>query len=225
MNALNDLGGLVGTALLVVAGLTSACASSGGARPQPFPTPGGPAVTPPAHTPEPTPASPQPPPSSPRAASSDGRTLIETALAFRGTPYRNGGSDPTGFDCSGFTQYVFALHGSALPREVQEQFRTGRKVKQDDLEVGDLVFFHTVARGASHVGIVIGDDEFVHAPSSKGVVRVERLSSSYWSGRFVGARRVRTEPAVVRRRPSGEESAVASAAGGQSGARGSRAAD
>ena len=116
--------------------------------------------------------------------------LIATALSFRGTPYRNGGSDPTGFDCSGFTQWVFAQYGIGLPRQVEEQFKVGEKIKQDDLKPGDLVFFHTESRGASHVGIFVADDQFVHAPSSRGVVRVEYINSTYWGHRFMGARRV-----------------------------------
>jgi cell wall-associated NlpC family hydrolase len=116
--------------------------------------------------------------------------LTGTALSLRGTPYRNGGADPNGFDCSGFTQYVFGQHGRPLPREVKEQFGAGKAVKTDEIASGDLMFFSTVAPGASHVGISLGGDAFVHAPSSTGVVRVERVSSSYWSQRFVGARRV-----------------------------------
>jgi cell wall-associated NlpC family hydrolase len=113
-----------------------------------------------------------------------------TALSLRGTPYRNGGADPSGFDCSGLVQYAFAQSGITVPRTVGEQFRTGHAVTADDLQPGDLVFFSTVANGASHVGIVIGGDEFVHAPTSNGQVRVERLSASYWASRFIGARRV-----------------------------------
>jgi len=120
----------------------------------------------------------------------DGYALAGTALGLRGIPYRNGGSDPTGFDCSGFTQYVFAQFGIALPREVREQFRVGKAVKPDDLAAGDIIFFSTTDPGPSHVAIAIGGDEFVHAPSSTGVVRVEHLSSSYWSPRYLGARRV-----------------------------------
>jgi cell wall-associated NlpC family hydrolase len=104
-------------------------------------------------------------------------------------PYRNGGADPQGFDCSGFVWYVFGRHGVALPRTVGEQFRAGRP-QPGGLEPGDLVFFTTVAPGASHVGIALGGDEFVHAPSSTGQVRVERLSAPYWASRFVGARRI-----------------------------------
>ena len=105
-------------------------------------------------------------------------------------PYRNGGSDPRGFDCSGFTQYVFAKYGVALPREARDQFQQGKSVKDAELAAGDLLFFTTVAPGPTHVGIAIGGDQFVHAPSSTGVVRVEHLSSSYWAGRYLGARRI-----------------------------------
>jgi cell wall-associated NlpC family hydrolase len=86
--------------------------------------------------------------------------------------------------------YVFAQQGLAVPRTVSEQYDAGREISPDALEPGDLVFFTTIARGASHVGIAISADEFVHAPSSKGVVRVEHLSAPYWSSRFVGIRRV-----------------------------------
>ena len=121
--------------------------------------------------------------------------IIQTALEFLGTPYRNGGSDPSGFDCSGFVQFVFARHGTPLPREVRTQFQEGQKINLDDVEPGDLVFFETVSRGASHVGIAVGDGRFVHAPSSRGVVRVEPYTASYWSRRFVGARRLGNTPA------------------------------
>lgn len=120
----------------------------------------------------------------------DGYAVAGTALSLRGTPYRNGGSDPHGFDCSGFTQYVFSQHGVALPRDVSEQYRAGEAINPSQLAPGDLVFFATTAPDVSHVAIAIGGDEFVHAPSSSGVVRVEHLSGSYWSPRFVGARRV-----------------------------------
>jgi cell wall-associated NlpC family hydrolase len=116
--------------------------------------------------------------------------LVETALALRGVPYRNGGADPTGFDCSGFTQYVFAMAGIALPRDVHAQFAQGLPVKLQELSPGDLVFFSTTGPGATHVGVVVNSDWFVHAPSSTGVVRVERLSARYWSARFLGARRL-----------------------------------
>ena len=215
---------LSAVAAVVIAAVTSACASSGTVRPQPFPSPVSPA------RPD-SPASPASPalPALPAPAA---LTLIDTALSYRGTPYVNGGSDPKGFDCSGFTQWVFAQHGVALPREVEEQFKAGRKIKEDDLKPGDLVFFHTVARGASHVGILVGGDQFVHAPSSKGVVRVESINSSYWSPRFVGGRRLpdleelaQAPGSVVKLRPSASGSTVAAQAAASSGSRGSRAAD
>jgi cell wall-associated NlpC family hydrolase len=120
----------------------------------------------------------------------DGYALAGTALALRGVPYRSGGTDPNGFDCSGFIQYVFRQYGVALPRGVRDQFRVGQSVRPDDLAPGDIVFFSTTERGPSHVAIAIGGDEFVHAPSSTGVVRVEHLSSSYWAPRFIAARRL-----------------------------------
>ena len=81
-------------------------------------------------------------------------------------------------------------YGVQLPREVRDQFRLGHAVVPQQLAPGDLVFFTTTAPGASHVAIAIGGDEFIHAPTSAGVVRVERLSSSYWAPRYVGARRI-----------------------------------
>jgi len=164
------------------AALAAGCASSG-AVPHPFPLPGG--VRPPASVPPETAAV---DPSRPAAG---GYAIAGTALALRGAPYRNGGADPSGFDCSGFVWYVFGQHGINVPRTVGEQFRNGIDVGADSLEAGDLVFFSTEAPGASHVGMLIGGDEFVHAPSARGAVRVERITSTYWAARFVGARRVR----------------------------------
>ena len=161
--------------LLVGASLAAACVSRGGAVPQPFPRPGPPAAaTAPA----------------PRALPADVYAITSTALSLRGVPYRVGGTTPTGFDCSGFTRYVFARHGITLPRLAADQYQAGHAVNPQDLQAGDLVFFTTIAPGASHVGMVIGGNEFVHAPSERGEVRVERLSASYWSRRYVGARRM-----------------------------------
>jgi cell wall-associated NlpC family hydrolase len=159
--------------LLAIA--TAACATTG-AVPRPFPG----ATSPPVTT-APAPAAP---------ADVLPIPLVATALAYRGVPYRNGGSDPTGFDCSGFVQWVFAQDGRALPREVRDQYQIGRHIDRDDVQPGDLVFFETVSRGASHVGIALGNDQFVHAPSSRGVVRVESYTIDYWKQRYVGARRL-----------------------------------
>lgn len=120
--------------------------------------------------------------------------VLQTALAYRGVPYRYGGDDPaTGFDCSGFIQFVLAEHALTVPRTAAEQFRIGRRVQARDIQEGDLVFFSTVAPGASHVGLALSATEFVHAPATSGVVRVERLNAAYWQSRFVGARRLLTD--------------------------------
>lgn len=123
------------------------------------------------------------------SATAGGYEISGTALGLRGVPYRDGGADPNGFDCSGFVWYVFASHNVPMPRTVAEQARWGQKVHAAELRPGDLVFFSTTAPGPTHVGIVIGGDSFVHAPSAAGVVRVERISASYWSSRFLYARR------------------------------------
>lgn len=161
---------------LLASAIVSGCASGGGVpRPQPFPG---------ANTPAPSETR------SP-ASSAEVTNLIATAMGLRGTPYRNGGSEPSrGFDCSGFVQWVFAQHGTVLPRETREQYHEGRKLDRDDVQAGDLVFFQTVSRGPSHVGIALGSGQFVHAPSSRGVVRVESYTSEYWASRWVGARRL-----------------------------------
>ncbi|OFW04272.1 MAG: hypothetical protein A3I61_09835 [Acidobacteria bacterium RIFCSPLOWO2_02_FULL_68_18] len=175
--------------LVVLLAVTSgACAARSGV-PRPFPgaaTPPGAAEVPPERVEAPAP----PPAADVPAAEGTFAGVIRTALGFLGVPYRNGGSDPTGFDCSGFVQWVFGRHGLALPREVRDQYRVGRDVDLDEVRAGDLLFFQTVTRGASHVGIALGHGRFVHAPSSRGVVRVEPYSASYWARRFVGARRV-----------------------------------
>ena len=115
---------------------------------------------------------------------------LATALDLRGVPYKIGGSDPSGFDCSGLVQYVFARQGIALPRDVRRQYQVGYEIDAGNLRPGDLLFFNTESDGASHVAIALDGESFVHAPNSRGVVRVERLSSSYWSRRLLGARRI-----------------------------------
>lgn len=168
---------------LLLALLTAGCASSG-AVPRPFPVPAGTRSAPPS-------SAPSPEPNTPAVTVADSYAIVGTALSLRGAPYRNGGSDPSGFDCSGFVWYVFNQHGIRVPRTVGEQYRQGIDVTRDTLEAGDLVFFNTESSGPSHVGMVVGGDEFVHAPSSRGDVRVERLTARYWSSRYLGARRMR----------------------------------
>ena len=153
--------------LLAGALLATGCATAGRHVPQPFPRFGDAPV-----------------------GRADPYGVTGTALSLRGAPYRWGGTTPAGFDCSGFTQYVYGRHGVRLPRQAADQYRVGARVGREDVRAGDLVFFTTIAPGASHVGLALGNDEFVHAPSERGVVRVERLSGSYWSRRWVGARRM-----------------------------------
>jgi cell wall-associated NlpC family hydrolase len=172
--------------MLLLAVNAAACATTGAIPvPQPFPIPNSP-------SPAALPTSGNPDSAIPPVRA-DGYEISGAALSLRGIPYRNGGSDPSGFDCSGFVWYVFGQHGVQVPRTVAEQFHAGTDVDPRDLRAGDLVFFDTIngaRQFATHVGISIGGDEFVHAPSSTGEVRVERLASSYWGPRFVGARRV-----------------------------------
>ncbi len=120
----------------------------------------------------------------------DGYAIATAAMVLQGTPYRLGGTDPSGFDCSGLVQYVLGRMGIAWPRVVRDQWEAGHPIDASAIAPGDLVFFVTEGGDVSHVGIAIGGDRFVHAPNSRGVVRVETLGSDYWGRRFAGARRV-----------------------------------
>lgn len=119
--------------------------------------------------------------------------LVVSAMNFLGVPYKRGGNDADkGFDCSGFTRHVYeAGLGLLLPRKADEQAKASglAPVKRDDLKPGDLVFFNTMRRTFSHVGIYIGEDKFIHAPKPGGEVRVESMGVRYWAKRFTGARR------------------------------------
>jgi len=127
----------------------------------------------------------------PPMATKESSNVLSRAVNVLGTPYRWGGSSPSkGFDCSGLVQWAFARNGRALPREVREQFLVGREIDSDNVKPGDLLFFDTGSKGASHVGIALDHETFVHAPRTNGVVRIERYTSSYWSRRYLGARRV-----------------------------------
>ena len=121
---------------------------------------------------------------------SDGASnIVERALSLQGTRYVFGGTSRSGFDCSGFTKYVYAGMGISLPRTSYEQFADGTPVSQNDIRPGDLVFFSTYSSGASHVGIYIGGGRFVEASNPNSGVRVSSLSDSFYSSRYVGARR------------------------------------
>ncbi|MDR3562576.1 MAG: C40 family peptidase [Negativicutes bacterium] len=118
-----------------------------------------------------------------------GEAIVATALKYRGVPYKFGGTTSKGFDCSGFVWYVFDLNGVKLPRTADKQFETGKPVAQKDLQPGDVVFFTTYEKGASHCGIYAGNGNFIHASSSHGVT-VTPLGDSYWKPRYLGARRL-----------------------------------
>lgn len=178
-----------GRAAWVVAAAVSvsACAtanSAGVARPSPFPEPAGrPAVF------QPTPAGPAPLPSS--ATSFSTASFLAAAEQLRGVRYHLGGDSPkTGFDCSGYTQYVFGLYRIRLPRTVIEQYRAGKPAGKA-IRAGDLLFFRMGGAHSpvSHVALALGPDEFIHAPGADGAVRTEKLSP-YWRTRFVTARRI-----------------------------------
>ena len=118
-----------------------------------------------------------------------GEQIVNYAYNFLGTPYVWGGSSPSGFDCSGFTQYVFKQMGYSIKRTAAQQLTCGYAVS--DLQLGDLVFFentYTTGADASHVGIYVGNNQFIHAAS--GGVKVTDLSDDYYAARYVGARRV-----------------------------------
>lgn len=116
------------------------------------------------------------------------RELTRSALRFLGTPYVFGGDSPAGFDCSAYVQHVFAMVGIDLPRTADAQYDVGKPAIGGP-RPGDLVFFETYTYGPSHVGIYLGNGEFVHASSSRGV-EVSKLSESYWAARYIGAKRL-----------------------------------
>lgn len=141
-------------------------------------------------SPAPTPKSGSPPPRSPARTAIPASAWSTEADRWLGTPYRTGGNDRRGIDCSGFAQQVhLKVAGIRLPRTTSDQFRTGRPVARTDLRPGDLVFFDTLGRGVSHVGVMVGGDRFAHASSSRGVM-YSRLAEDYWNRRYLGGRRV-----------------------------------
>lgn len=125
------------------------------------------------------------------ACASSNSNLIQTALDCRGSRYRRGGTSRGGFDCSGFTRYVFAKYGISLPHSSAAQAKMGSPISRNELKSGDLVFFQTYRRGISHVGIFIGNEQFVHAATYGRGVRVDSLNSGYYSARYRCARRVK----------------------------------
>ncbi len=143
--------------------------------------------------------------------------MAVAAMDFVGIRYRRGGASvETGFDCSGFTRHVFAMSlGMVLPRRADEQAVAPGfvAVKRDDLQPGDLVFFNTLRRSFSHVGIYVGANRFIHAPRSGASIRTEDMTFAYWAKRYEGARRLASpatlptvvEPAAPPTAPAGGE--------------------
>lgn len=119
-------------------------------------------------------------------------TLQETVNNLLGSPYKYGGTTPKGFDCSGFTQYVFAQWGIELPHNSKAQSKEGTAVKREELRPGDLVFFNTSGQGISHVGIYMGNGKFAHAAYGDGVT-ITDMDSTYYKKRYVTAVRILTD--------------------------------
>ena len=118
--------------------------------------------------------------------------LVLNAMGFMGIPYKWGGTTPdTGFDCSGFVQFVFRqATGLILPRSSFDQVRHGISIAREELQPGDLVFFNTMRAQFSHVGIYVGENRFIHAPSRGKTVEIVDITSAYWQNRYNGARRL-----------------------------------
>jgi cell wall-associated NlpC family hydrolase len=118
--------------------------------------------------------------------------LVLTAMGFLGVPYRRGGNNAeSGFDCSGFVKAMYEKTlGLVLPRRAEQQAAATSKIDKDELQPGDLVFFNTMKRAFSHVGIYVGEGKFIHSPKPGAQVRVEDMGQRYWQRRFDGARRV-----------------------------------
>jgi len=118
--------------------------------------------------------------------------IVVSAMGFLGLPYKRGGNSfETGFDCSGFVKALYAQTlGKVLPRSAAEQAAQTTKIESTDLQPGDLVFFNTMRRAFSHVGIYVGDGKFIHSPKPGAQVRIEDMHTTYWDKRYNGARRV-----------------------------------
>jgi cell wall-associated NlpC family hydrolase len=121
--------------------------------------------------------------------------LVIQAMGLLGVPYKRGGtSEEKGFDCSGFVRYMYEKSvGLVLPRRAEEQAKVTEEINRNELKPGDLVFFNTMKRTFSHVGIYVGDGKFIHAPRPGKAVRVDDMREAYWQKRFNGARRVQAD--------------------------------
>ena len=129
-----------------------------------------------------------------QSVSNTASELVVNAMGFLGVPYKRGGNTvETGFDCSGFVRAIYEQSiGLILPRRAEQQAAATQNIDKSELKPGDLVFFNTMRRTFSHVGIYVGEGRFIHSPKPGAEVRVENMSVSYWASRFDGARRVQT---------------------------------
>lgn len=127
------------------------------------------------------------------SASTTADAVIAEARKHMGTPYRYGGTTPSGFDCSGFVRYVFNKNGIHLPRTAAQQYGVGKRVSKSELQKGDIVFFSHGSGRIHHNGIYIGNGQFIHSATSKGI-SIASINGSYWGPRYVGAKRVIEEP-------------------------------
>ncbi len=132
----------------------------------------------------------EPDPSQAPAAGSIGEQIVAFAEQFLGTPYVWAGSSPSGFDCSGFVSYVFKNFGYTVNRTAASMYTNGVAVDKSELQIGDAVFFASSSESIGHVGIYIGDGEFIHSSSGCGYVTISGLDESYYSRMYVGARRI-----------------------------------
>ena len=132
--------------------------------------------------------------------------LVVDAMGFLGVPYKRGGNTAeTGFDCSGFVRAMYEQSiGLILPRRAEQQAAATQNIDRAELQPGDLVFFNTMRRAFSHVGIYVGEGKFIHSPKPGAEVRVESMNQSYWQRRFDGARRVQTTQKTVSATTAGE---------------------
>jgi cell wall-associated NlpC family hydrolase len=119
-----------------------------------------------------------------------GEIIVQSANLQMGVPYKFGGESPyEGFDCSGLALYSHRINGISIPRRTAEQFEQGKHINRTDLNSGDLLFFRTMGKSVSHVGIYMGNNIFIHAPNSRKNVQTETLDNPYYKRRYLGARR------------------------------------
>ena len=139
-----------------------------------------------------------------QSVSNKASELVVNAMGFLGVPYKRGGNTvESGFDCSGFVRAIYEQSiGLILPRRAEQQAAATQNIPKADLQPGDLVFFNTMRRAFSHVGIYVGEGKFIHSPKPGAEVRVESMSLSYWARRFDGARRVPTPAGTQDNRPT-----------------------